>query len=114
MYGNGCFLLFVGERPHCEQYHDGVFEIGESPISLWQKTQNPIQKIGTLPNIRITFELLHFGQINNFWEFGKEGVIMMAVLAVVLWAAFRFILPIVLLIVIGTVVNQKYYGRSVI
>jgi hypothetical protein len=39
---------------------------------------------------------------------------MMAVLAVLLWAAFRFVLPIVLLIVIGTVVNQKYYGRSAI
>jgi hypothetical protein len=39
---------------------------------------------------------------------------MMAVLAVLLWAVFRFILPIVLLIVIGTIVNNKYYGRSAI
>ena len=104
----------MGETPHCENYHDGVFEIGEIPIYLWQKTQKPILKIGFLPNLRILFELLHFEQIKKFWEFGKEGVVMMAVLAVLLWAAFRFILPIVLLIVIGTVVNQKYYGRSVI
>ena len=107
-------IFYVGKTPHCENCHDGVFVLGGLPIYLWQKTQNPILKIGSLPNLRMLPGLLHFGQINNFWEFGKEGVIMMAVLAVLLWAAFRFILPIVLLIVIGTVVNQKYYGRSVI
>ena len=39
---------------------------------------------------------------------------MLAIIGVLLWAVFRLVLPIVILIVLGTYVNQKYYSRSVI
>jgi hypothetical protein len=38
----------------------------------------------------------------------------LAILGVVLWAVFRFVLPIVILIALGTYVNQKNYSRRVI
>lgn len=43
-----------------------------------------------------------------------DVVVISDVLVVLLWATFRFVLPIVLLIFIGTKVNQKYNRGSVL
>lgn len=39
---------------------------------------------------------------------------MFAVLGVLLWVVFRLVLPIVVLMTIGTVINNKYNHRSAI
>lgn len=44
----------------------------------------------------------------------KVGEIMLAIVGVLLWAVFRIVLPIIVLIMIGSYVDQKYYRRSVI
>ncbi len=44
----------------------------------------------------------------------KVGEIMLAIVGILLWAIFRFLLPIVVLIAIGSYVDQMYYRRRVI
>jgi hypothetical protein len=39
---------------------------------------------------------------------------MMALIGVLLWAVFRLVLPVVVLMAVGTYMNQNYYRRSVI
>ena len=44
----------------------------------------------------------------------KVGEIMLAIVGVLLWFVFRFLLPIIVLIAIGSYIDQKYHRGSVI